>query len=91
MVNDPNTLTTTIPHSRKETHMYALNFQSISDMMHGRRHALGVTVDDEPIDFSWDDRYSCWRTKTCQENGWTRVSYFHADGTIENIYEPPKA
>ena len=27
------------------------------------------------------------KVTTVQENGWTRINYYHADGTIEEIYE----
>jgi hypothetical protein len=30
------------------------------------------------------------KVTTVQENGWTRVNYYHKDGTVEEIYEGKK-
>lgn len=61
----------------------------------------GYTVTDLPLTAEWytgepvivevtgkdESGNWIWKLSTAQDNGWMRITYYYADGTVEELYE----
>lgn len=59
-------------------------YKSLSTMLGNANLAAGKNDEGENVIVKRCDGYIC--TETMQANGWTRINYYHSDGTVEETF-----
>ena len=59
-------------------------YESLSAMLGSASWASGKNDEGENVLVNRGDGYIC--TETMQANGWTRMNYYHSDGTVEETF-----
>lgn len=62
-------------------------YDKIKQMVNNRElPMMCINGNGEMVMITWDSEYKAYKAITYQHNNWMRTNYYHADGTVEELY-----